>query len=287
MLYFVYNIILRVLMKKYDYSIIEQTYEFDAHIQELNTEKLLTDIVIDKDYNYRLGGITWQILSVLLKGFASIVMPVYLMFKHGLIIKGRRNLRGLKTGAVSIANHVLNVDSAMVFRALSPKTVLFHGQEDSFRIPFIRHVVKLLGGMPIPKSIVAKQNYMKATDEFIAEGKIIQIFPEASEWPYYTKIRPFKTGAFHFAVRNNVPIIPICINFRQPVGLEKFLPNRDNLVTLHIGKLLYPNQDLPAKEAVEELKNRSHYNLTRMNKYFKAINTQAQIQEEADEEEYI
>lgn len=271
---------------KMNYEVIEATENTDAHIHEFAKDNLI-DLTITKDYNYRITNPIMKVLSFLLNIVAIMVLPLVLFVNHGLIIKGRRNLRGLKTGAVSVSNHVLMLDGPIVAQTLFPKRVIFHSSERTFKIPFIRHLVKMLGCIPIPDSISARPGYIKATNEFLAEGKIIQIYPEASMWPQYNKIRPFKTGAFHFAVKNNVPIIPISINFRQPKGILKHFKVGEKLVTVHIGKPIYHNNELPFKESVEELLKRSHHNLTRMNKYFKILDKQVVEQLELEKEEII
>ena len=44
--------------------------------------------------------------------------------------------------------------------------------------------------------------------------KAIVTLRKRSLWPFYRGIRPFKKGAFRFAVNNNVSILPIVITFR-------------------------------------------------------------------------
>ena len=39
----------------------------------------------------------------------------------------------------------------------------------------------------------------------IKQGKSITIYPEAHIWPYYTKIRPFKSVSFRYPIEHNVP----------------------------------------------------------------------------------
>ena len=39
--------------------------------------------------------------------------------------------------------------------------------------------------------------------------------PEASLWPFYREIRPFKRGAFQTAVKNDVPLLPIVALFKR------------------------------------------------------------------------
>ena len=96
---------------------------------------------------------------------------------------------------------------------------------------------------------------MKALDSILEEGNIVQFYPEASLWPYYSKIRNFKTGAFHFAVRNNVPIIPMVFTFRKPKGIRKIFKNKLD-VTLTILDPIKSEEDEETKQRIENLKNK-------------------------------
>ena len=90
-------------------------------------------------------------------------------------------------------------------------------------------------------------------------------------WPYYSKIRPFKDGAFSFAVKNDAPIIPICICFRKKRTDIKIFRTRAKFVTIHIGKPIYPDKNLPVKEAQEKLRLNSENTIRRMNRFFKIV----------------
>ena len=128
-------------------------------------------------------------------------------------------------------------------------------------------VVFMIGGMGIYFFYGQKQ-----TDKILKdEKKFVGIYPEAALWPYYTKIRKFKPGAFHFAVKDDVPIIPVVINFRAPRGIQKWFNMKVRYVTVHIGKPIYANKDLPFNESVAELMERSHTIMVRMNHWFKVI----------------
>ncbi|MCI8519854.1 MAG: hypothetical protein HFJ51_07595 [Clostridia bacterium] len=101
------------------------------------------------------------------------------------------------------------------------KRVYFTTLEDSFKIPFVRHLIKLLRAIPIPKESKNKPYFIKALDKTLKSGDMLHFYPEAALWPYYNKIRNFKTGAFHFAVRNEVPIVPMVFTFRRPIRYEE------------------------------------------------------------------
>lgn len=272
-------------MNRINYDTLIQAQEEDIHVYEFGKDNLIS-LKIDNTYPYALKW--WEkILSVFLRAVVLLVMPLLLFVKHGLIVHGRRNLRKLKGGAITISNHVLPLDGPIVAQSVFPHAVVYQSLEDNFKLPFIRHLIRWLGGMPIPNAVTARPAYLKATNHFLAQGKFIQIYPEASLWPYYNGIRSFKTGAFHFAVKFQVPIVPISIHFRQARGLDKLFPAKNNLITVHIGKPLYPNEQLPLKQSMDDLLKRTHSYMVRSNRYFKWLDHQKTVESEKQEEEII
>lgn len=272
--------------KQYDYDQLESIGDPGMHVQHV-LEGSRVKAIIDENYSYKQKGFISRFLALLLYAVVVVACPVIIFITNGVRIRGRRNLQNLKTGAVSICNHVLTLDNMCVAQALFPRKIYFQSQEETFSIKGIRHVVKGLGAYPIPKSMKAKREYIKFTDELLQNKQIVQIFPEGSLWPYYERIRPFKAGAFHFAVKNNVPVIPMCINFRERPKLLKIFGVKAKCATLHIGKPIYPNNCLNFADAVTDLKERSQTTIMRMNKYFKLIDTGKIIEKEEKLREII
>lgn len=138
--------------------------------------------------------------------------------------------------------------------ALEDRKVYYTTQENSFKIPFVRKLIKLLRAIPIPTENKNKPYFIKALDGILKDGDIIQFYPEASLWPYYNRIRNFKTGAFHFAVRNDVPIIPMVFTFRNPKGIRKILKKKLD-VTLTILEPIKSDEHDEMKQSIDRLKN--------------------------------
>ena len=71
-------------------------------------------------------------------------------------------------------------------------------------------------------------------------------------WWNYRKPKPLKNGAFTFAVKNGVPVIPCFITMRDTdlIGDDGFFVQE---YTIHIGKPLEPDRDLPYSKKVQAL----------------------------------
>ena len=154
----------------------------------------------------------------------------------------------------------------MVGLAYGFKKVYFTTLEGSFKIPFVRKLIKLLRAIPIPKSVKNKEYFIKALDKALNDEKSIHFYPEVALFPYFDKIRHFKNGAFDFAVKNNKPIVPMVITFREPQGIrKKFKKKKD--VTLTVLEPVRLNENLKNnKEKVEDLKQRVYNNMKEFNR---------------------
>ena len=176
-------------------------------------------------------------------------------FFYGFKIEGRENLEGITSGKVTVSNHVHPLDCTMVGLANAPQKTFYTSLETNFKIPVVRRIIKLLNAVPIPKNIKYTKAFMDSIDELLRNNKTVHFYPEGSLWPYYEKIRHFKNGAFDFAVRNNVPVVPMVIKFNKPKKISNLIKTRTT-ITLVIQKPIYPNKLLGKKDAIIDLKDR-------------------------------
>lgn len=109
----------------------------------------------------------------------------------------------------------------------------------------------MLRAIPIPTQKKNKSYFVDAIDEALRNGNIIHFYPEASLWSYYQKLRNFKMGAFHFAVRNQVPVLPIVVTFRRPQGMRRIFKRKSD-VTITILKPIQAKED--SRQEMERLK---------------------------------
>ena len=189
---------------------------------------------------------------------AYLVLLIITKVIYNLKIEGKENLQKIKNGAVTVSNHVLFLDCAIIGIALISKKIYFTTEEGSFKIPFVRRLIKLLRAIPIPKDLTNKRNFTKEINKLLQEGRIVHFYPEAALWPYHNKIRNFKNGAFDFAVRNDVPVIPMVFKFRETEGIRRFFKMKPD-ITLCILEPIYAEKgNVSVKQKVENLKDKVH-----------------------------
>ncbi len=212
---------------------------------------------IDDDFDFVNDNFIFNTFSNLLYLIAYPLLILINKFFFGFKIEGKENLENIDSGKVTISNHVHPMDCTMVGLANVPKKTFYTSLESNFKIPIVRRIIKLLNTVPIPNDIKYTKNFMNSIDELLQNNKTIHFYPEGSLWPYYDKIRHFKNGAFDFAVRNNVPIIPMVFKFNKQKRLLDILKPKTT-ITLVVKEPLYPNKLLPKKEAILDLKERAY-----------------------------
>lgn len=228
--------------------------------ENINIIDLWTPCEFNIDENYEYVPKEDTIFSIcsdfIYYGIAYPILKLLTKVVYDFKIEGQENIENITTGAISVSNHVLFLDCAMIGLAFKDKKIYYTTQEESFKIPFVRRLIKLLRAIPIPKSIENRKNFLKAINKLLEEKNIVHIYPEASLWTYCRKIRNFKNGAFDIAVRNQVPIIPCVFTFREPTGIRKRLKKKKD-VTLKILKPIKPNSEKYIRQQVEELKEKT------------------------------
>lgn len=232
----------------------EINIEDDKHILHL-WEPL--NFKINKNYKFVNTNPIFLLFSDLLYLIAFPILWIFNKFTTGLKIYGRKNLTSVHGGKVTISNHVHVMDCTIAGVVNFPHKTYFLSLKSNFNIPVVNVIIRLLNAIPIPDDLDNKKRFYQAINQLLKEGKTLHVYPEGSLWPYCTKLRNFKSGAFRFAVENNVPIIPMVYKFVEPNGIFKFIKNKP-CIELYILPAMYPNNQLPKEESIAELKKNVH-----------------------------
>lgn len=240
----------REMDEELDYTNLEE----DSHVLHL-WEPL--EFEIKEDYKYVHNGILFTLFSNLLY---TIAYPILLLFNKicfGFKVEGIENYRKVKTGKITISNHAHFMDCTMVGITTLPQKTFFTSLSSNFKIPVVKTLITLLNTIPIPTEVSNKKDFIEAVNSLLKDGKSVHFYPEGSLWPYYNKLRHFKNGAFEFAVRNQVPIVPIVFKFEKPTGIRKYIKNKPCIKMICL-EAIYSDTSLSQKEAVIELKERTY-----------------------------
>ncbi len=182
-----------------------------------------------------------------------------LLEREELIIKdilGLKNFQNLTTGAVITCNHFNAFDSfaiQMAYEASGQKArkkdffrVIREGNYTSFP-GFYGFLMRHHHTLPLSSNHKTMKEFLRATDTLLKEGHFVLVYPEQSMWWNYRKPKPLKEGAFHFAAKSRVPVLPCFITMRdsQKIGADGF-PVQE--YTIHISPPIYPSDDLKTGE---------------------------------------
>ena len=184
------------------------------------------------------------------------------MIKKGDIVvdgyEGVDVLRHIKTGAVITSNHFNPFDSIPIHKAVkkyAPSKKLFKViREGNYTFPglfgfFMRHCNTL----PLAADLDVMKEMLSATNYLLTKGNFVLVYAEQSMWWNYRKPKPLKMGAFKFAAKAGVPVIPSFITMRDTDKLDKKgYPIQG--YTLHIFEPIYPDMSLPICEAAKKMK---------------------------------
>jgi len=238
---------------KYPYP--EDTSEHYLKIKKDNK------LVFDKDYPYVDNSKSFKFKQKIARFLLNLIVFPSTGFKVGLKIEGKKILKEnkelIKKGVVSISNHIHMWDYICIMKAIKPfkpYTLVW--------APNIRgengKLARIVGGIPIPdNNLSGTASFMKSVNKLLNDGNWLHIYSEGSMWEYYKPIRPFKTGAFSFAIINDKPIIPMAFSYRKCGILGKILKQPARL-TLRIGEPIFLNKSLPKKEQKNDLIIRCH-----------------------------
>ncbi len=208
-----------------------------------------------RGYDYRRRAFWKRAATALVRTFAFVVLQIYLRVVFGFRVSGRQNLKALgKEGAATVCNHVHMLDCAMIDMTLFPRRTHYITLESNFRIPFVRHLIRLLGGVPLPESPACMAELFREMGRAADGGALVHIYPEGVLIPYCETLRPFKSGAFRFVARKRLPVLPMVLTQRRPRGVFR-LYKRKPCWTLHILPPQYPDAalaDRPAAAALEQ-----------------------------------
>lgn len=225
---------------------------YEDELNDEFSEAVIVPRKIDENYKYRRSAL-WNSVSWLFQNVLS--MPIKLFHAHvNLRIKfvGKEKFKECKkTGFFLYGNHTqVFGDTFIPSLACFPKRNFLIVNPENISMKGSGWLIELLGAVPVPGSIKASKNFMARIEALQKKNYAISIYPEAHIWPFYTKIRPFKSVSFKYPVKMNKPAYCF-VNTYQAYGKKR---NKVRIVT-YIDGPFYADKTLPPKEAQEKLRN--------------------------------
>ena len=167
---------------------------------------------------------------------APIIFLITRLFM-GVRVRGKIKREIKRQSAVIVCNHVHMLDSALAALTIFPRRPLIPALPKNVDTIFPGFLVRLLGGVSIPRDLSEVKPFFDDMARFIKDGRIIIFFPEGELSPYDNGLRNFRKGAFRLAARTRVSLIPIAISFRPPKGIGRLF-RRKPVMLVNIGEAI-------------------------------------------------
>lgn len=129
-----------------------------------------------------------------------------------------------------------------------PTKAYIIANSDNISIKGLKTANKMMGALPLPESKNSTKSFLKAIQYYIKRGKAVSIYPEAHVWPYYTKIRDYKSVSFKYPIKYNAPA------FACTTTYQKYKKNKARIV-IYIDGPFWADRNLGNKDAQEKLRD--------------------------------
>lgn len=234
---------------------------------ELNDEfspTTKTSRKIDENYKYIHKNPLWNLCSFLLQNVISVPIKVlYSKIKFKIQYIGKEKLRPYKNqGYFIYANHTQPfADTFIPSNPIYPKRNYFIVNPANVSLKPFRTIVEMLGAIPTPSNKIAMKNFLDAIEKKINSNSAITIYPEAHIWPYYTKIRPFKSVSFKYPIQFEKP------TFCMTNTYQSYGKNNDKIkIVTYIDGPFFPDKNLSIKEQKQDLRDKVYNTMVERSK---------------------
>ena len=246
---FFYNETVKKKRTKYEITTgIQTALEKSGHFNVAYMPQDDDYIMPTERYPFRPRG--WgKIATAFWRTAMQLVGPVAIRSGFGAKVVGRKNLRALKKqGAICVCNHFNYLDTLFVREAAGYYRTYHTMGPWNNKKGLGGHIIRQGGMLPFSADRLAMRKLLSTMGELLKEGKIVNFYAEQAMWKNYQKPRPMKEGAFHYAVKFSVPVLPIFCTFQKG--------KRGNIHKLRINILpaVYPDESLPRAERIEALR---------------------------------
>lgn len=241
---------------------LEREGRFDEDVEEDPPTKELKPENIDYLRKKLSSKIKTRLTYSVARGFLNNILEnKKLIIKD---IKGIENFKNLDSGAVITCNHFNAYDSFAIqiaYEASEQKDRKFYrvireGNYTNFP-GFYGMLMRNCNTFPLSSNKDTMKKFLKAMDIVLQNGDFMLIYPEQSMWWNYRKPKPLKKGAYTFAAKNHVPVLPCFITMEDSdiLGDDGFYVQE---YTIHVAEPIYPDSHKTKAENVEMMRDKNY-----------------------------
>lgn len=244
---------------------IEQ-YEREGRFSEDVEADPPSKVLMPEDIDYLNKSIGDKIKTALAYTIARRFVNSLIEEKKMIIkeIKGIEHFKKLDSGAVITCNHFNAFDSfaiQMAYEAAEQPDRTFYrvireGNYTSFP-GFYGFLMRHCNTLPLSSNRETLKKFTAAVETLLVEGNFVLIYPEQSMWWNYRKPKPLKSGAFMFAAKADVPVLPCFITMRDSdiMGEDGYFVQE---YTIHICPPIYPEDGLSYRKNMAKMMDKNY-----------------------------
>lgn len=177
-------------------------------------------------------------------------------------IIGLENIKDLETGIIT-SNHFNKVDSTIVRHVLhkiksKKKLYIIIQEANILNDGQVGFLFKNCYTIPVSTNYdYMIKNFTPSVEQIFKNNDFILIYPEQEMWFNYRRPRPMKIGAYHYACKYNVPIIPCFVEIRnkEEIDEEGFAKLK---YVMHVMKPIYPDLTKSFKERKYDMQKKDY-----------------------------
>lgn len=236
---------------------------YDDELNDEFSSAVITPKKIDGRYKYLHKNPFWHILRFAFYRLLAIPFGwLFLKCKFHLKIKNRNLLkRAKKTGAYIYGNHTQAAADPFIPTMIThPKSAHIVVHPSNISQKGVGWIMPYLGALPLPDDITATRHFMEALNYHANKNHFVVIYPEAHIWPYYTKIRQFKSASFKYPIKYNKPVYCFTNTY-----VKRNKTNKAKIVT-YVDGPFYPNKNLSPKEMEQDLRDQVYNKMVERSK---------------------
>lgn len=235
----------------------ERLGKFDQDVEDDPPSRVLMPDEIDYFRKGKSQQIKTKFAYKMARKFVNSIIEEKKMIIKDII--GIEHFQNLQSGAVITCNHFNAFDSFAIQIAYEAANqpdrtfyrVIREGNYTSFP-GFYGFLMRHCNTLPLSSNQQTLKKFMEATEKLLRDGNFVLIYPEQSMWWNYRKPKPFKKGAFTFAAKSDVPVLPCFITMKDSdiMGEDGFYVQE---YTIHISEPIYPDTSLPTGKRVTKM----------------------------------
>lgn len=172
-------------------------------------------------------------------------------------VVGEENLRAIGGGVIVTSNHFSVYDNLAVKEVVErlPGKRKFYRvvKEANYFLPgLFGFLMRNADTLPISSNRKTARLFGEALEFVLRRGDAVLIYPEQAMWWNYRKPRPFKPGAFFYAAKHGVPILPLFVTMEDQNVLDEYnFPKQS--YTIHILPPIFPDPAKTVRENEREM----------------------------------